>query len=76
MLPGVFSATKKDGTIYYRASLTYKTKHISLGSFSTMEEAHAAYLQAGYVMNDKTLTMDSYHNDIILSTNNSKEDFL
>ena len=31
---GVFRAGKKDGTVYYRASLTKNGKHISLGSFS------------------------------------------
>ena len=46
-LPGSFQAMKKDGTIYYRSSITYKNKHISLGSFPTEEESHAAYIQAG-----------------------------
>lgn len=31
---GVFPARKKNGEVYYRASLTYKRKHISLGSYS------------------------------------------
>ena len=43
MLPGVYLATKKDGTVYYRSSITYRSKHISLGSFSTEEDAHCAY---------------------------------
>lgn len=42
---GVFQAKKKDGTIYFRSSLTYKSKHISLGSFLTEEEAHRCYLE-------------------------------
>ena len=33
---GVFAA-QKDGSIYYRSSLTYKQKHISLGSFSSKQ---------------------------------------
>jgi len=45
-LPGTFKAQKKDGTIYYRASFTYKNKHISLGSFSTEKEANLAYTEA------------------------------
>ena len=32
-LPGVYKTNKKDGTLYYRASINYKGKHISLGSF-------------------------------------------
>ena len=43
MLPGVYLATKKDGTVYYRSSITYRSKHISLGSFPTEEDAHCAY---------------------------------
>ncbi len=52
-LPGVFPATKKDGTPYYRASVTYHSKHISLGSFPDEETAHAAYLLAGRLLFDK-----------------------
>ncbi len=42
-LEGVFPAKRKDGTPFYRSSLTYKTKHISLGSYDTPEQAHQAY---------------------------------
>ncbi len=45
-LPGVFSARKKDGSTYFRASLTFKGKHISLGSFDSEAEAHSAYICA------------------------------
>ena len=34
MTQGVSIATKKDGTVYYRAGLYYKNKHISLGSYA------------------------------------------
>lgn len=65
MSTGVFSAKKKDGTIYYRASLTYKTKHISLGSFSTEELASSAYLEANQILNEPKITIynfyDHYH---------------
>lgn len=59
---GVFEAKKKNGEIYYRSSLTYKKKHISLGSFSTSREAHKAYLEGNQLINDKTLTILSYGN--------------
>ena len=42
-LPGVFQAIKKDGTPYYRASVTYHSRHISIGSFSDEAAAHGAY---------------------------------
>lgn len=66
-LPGSFQAAKKDGTIYYRSSITYKNKHISLGSFPTEEEAHIAYVQAGAVIADTKLTIDSYSKEANLS---------
>ena len=53
MYPGVYSAKKKDGTIYYRSSFTYKNKHISLGSFDSEKDAHKAYLEANDIMNAK-----------------------
>lgn len=43
-LKGVFPAHRKDGALYFRASLTYRGKHISLGSFLSPEAAHLAYL--------------------------------
>lgn len=42
-LEGVFPAKMKDGTPFYRSSLTYRKKHISLGSYDTPEKAHQAY---------------------------------
>lgn len=52
MLPGVFKARKKNGELYYRASITYNCKHISLGSYITEEEAHEAYILAGQILDD------------------------
>lgn len=57
---GVFPAVKKDGTPYFRASLTYKRKHISLGSFSTPEAAHAAYREGCTLLSDNNLLLESY----------------
>lgn len=45
-LPGAYSAKKKSGEIYYRASVTYRSRHLSLGSFKTEQEASAAYEEA------------------------------
>uniref|UniRef100_UPI004057034E hypothetical protein n=1 Tax=Agathobacter sp. TaxID=2021311 RepID=UPI004057034E len=50
MKPGVYQATKKDGTLYYRSNITYKGKHISLGSFSSEENANAAYNEASALL--------------------------
>lgn len=62
LLPGVFIATKKDSTIYYRSSITYQNKHISLGSYPSELTAHIAFETANdilrlnkYVINDYTI---------------------
>ncbi|MDD3368005.1 MAG: hypothetical protein PHP50_03815 [Lachnospiraceae bacterium] len=56
-LPGVYPSRKKDQTLYYRASITFRRKHISLGSFSSMKAAHNAYIEAASLLenNEKTL---------------------
>lgn len=59
-LPGVYIATKKNGTIYYRSSLTYHRKHISLGSFDTMKAAHSSYVEALELLSDTSKTIHSY----------------
>lgn len=50
MLQGVFKTYKKDNTKYYRASITYQNKHISLGSFDEEQDANAAYNEAREVL--------------------------
>ncbi len=60
MLPGVYRATKKDGTQYFRGSITHKSKHISLGSFSSEQEASDAYQLAHRILHDSSLTLESY----------------
>lgn len=57
MKPGVFLAKKKDGTNYFRSSLTYKNKHISLGSFETEDQAHQTYNEANMLLNS-TLSLE------------------
>lgn len=49
-LPGVFTAQKKDKTEYYRVSITYKNKHISLGSYDDMNVAAKAYETADNIL--------------------------
>lgn len=65
-MKGVFEAKKKDGTVYYRASITYKRKHISLGGFATMSEANAAYLEADRLFCHKEITINFYSTASIL----------
>ena len=61
MLPGVYKSAKKDGSISYRASITFRSKHISLGSFKSEEQAHYAYLDAAEIINNSNIfTPDNY----------------
>ncbi|WWR17239.1 hypothetical protein V1224_07390 [Lachnospiraceae bacterium JLR.KK008] len=62
-LPGVYATKKKDGTTYYRASVTYRTKHISLGSFPGEIPANQAYEEASCLLNDTSVTLESYAED-------------
>lgn len=52
---GIYTTTKKDGSIWYRVSITYKNKHISLGGFASYAAASASYNEARHVLyDDKT----------------------
>ena len=42
-MTGIFKTRKKDGTVYYRASITFRGKHISIGSSESEEEAVSMY---------------------------------
>ena len=64
---GVFPAVKKNGEVYFRASLTYRRKHISLGSYSTARTAHDAYLEGSRVIDTAECTIASYPEDSPLS---------
>ncbi len=65
-LAGAFKAQLKNGKTYYRSSVTYRNKHISLGSYDTEERAHAAYLVAKDIISDGTITIDAYRMDSAL----------
>lgn len=65
--PGVYKAQKKDGSTYYRASITYKQKHISLGSYPSASMACAAYLEASSVLSSKELSLSDYSGFRLLS---------
>jgi hypothetical protein len=59
-LQGVYIAYKKDGTKYFRSSLTHKNKHVSLGSYLEEAQAHTAYLEASNLLSNEYLTIISY----------------
>lgn len=61
LLPGVYQNKKKNGSTYYRSSITFRNKHISLGSFHTEEDAHKAYLEANNILYTKDMDLSAYH---------------
>lgn len=65
-LRGVCPATKKDGSVYYRSSITHRNKHISLGSYDSPFDAHQAYWEAAILLTKKNMTLDDYNEDRIL----------
>lgn len=62
-LPGVYTAVRKDGSTYYRASLTYRNKHISLGSHNDKQKAHEMYLTASALLKDASIQLEAYTED-------------
>ncbi|MCR5501809.1 MAG: hypothetical protein K6F53_02240 [Lachnospiraceae bacterium] len=66
-LRGVSIAYKKDGTKYYRSSITHRNKHISLGSYDNPSDAHSAYWEAAILLTKKDLSIEQYSPERILS---------
>lgn len=63
---GVFKAVKKNGSKYYRASITYRNKHISLGSYEDEDTATKAYSFARSLIKG-TQTIEDYSSSCPLS---------
>lgn len=57
---GVYETCLKDGTKSYRASITFRGKHIALGSFSNARSAGRAYSQAQKILTDNSYVLSSY----------------
>ncbi len=65
MKTGVFRTQKKDGSIYYRSSITYHAKHISLGSYDDESKAHQAYTTASALLSSTTDYQPDHYNDTL-----------
>lgn len=65
-LRGVYPSTKKDGSTYYRSSITHQGKHISLGSYDSPFDAHAAYWEAAILLTKTSMSLKDYNNDRVL----------
>lgn len=68
MLQGVYNAQKKNRELYFRSSITYMGKHISLGSYTSEKDAHKAYILAREVLyNSDKWSIDNYPVNSLLS---------
>lgn len=63
MSSGVYTTKKKDGTVYYRASIHYHAKHISLGSYGTSAQAAAVCAQARALLADSSAALPHAFSD-------------
>ena len=63
---GVTTAKKKNGDIYYRSSMTIKSKHVSLGSFDDQKKAAKAYKEACEIIRDKRYELEDYNESFAL----------
>lgn len=66
-ITGVYTARKKDGRIYYRASITYRRKHISLGSYTNPDEAAQAYSAGRSIVEDSSYGLNDYSSSMLIS---------
>lgn len=64
--PGITKAYKKNGSCYYRASITYQNKHISLGSYEDAEQGSRAYETALLLVREKRYGLADYNKDMAL----------
>lgn len=55
---GVYVTEQKSGKVSYRSSLTYKNKHIALGSYDTYELAKKVYEEGCLILADRNYSVD------------------
>jgi len=60
MSTGIYTTTKKDGSTYYRVSITFKNKHISLGSTTDYEHALSRYQLATLLVRNNRYKLQDY----------------
>jgi len=60
MAKGIYQSQKKDGSLYYRISITYRNKHISLGSTSDLDIATRRYQLAYEILRNNRYSLGDY----------------
>lgn len=68
MAYGIYETTLKNGTKSYRVNFYYAKKHISVGSYSTKEEAHKAFVESQRLYSDNSITIDNFREHIRVIT--------
>ncbi|MBE5944563.1 MAG: hypothetical protein E7258_06555 [Lachnospiraceae bacterium] len=61
MSTGVYTTTKKDGSLSYRVSITFKGKHISLGSYNDLSLAKDIYIEGRRIVDSNDLSLNDYN---------------
>lgn len=64
---GVFVTQKKNGQTSFRTSLTYRNKHIALGSFDTMDTAKKVYDEGQRILADAEINVEDYSDKYSIS---------
>ncbi len=65
-LTGVYATTLKSGAPSYRASITFRSRHISLGSFDEAAGASKAYKDACRILDDESFKISDYQKSMTL----------
>ncbi len=63
---GVYATTLKDGTPSFRSSVTFRGKHISLGSFPNAALAARVYKEARKITSDSSIVLSSYKSSMAI----------
>ena len=64
---GVYTTKKKNGTPSYRVSLTFRGKHISLGSFDDYDRACRVYNEGRNIVDNPDISLQDYSRDMNIS---------
>lgn len=67
MSTGIYTTRQKNGTVVHRASITYRRKHISLGTFFEYDIACKVYSEGKSVLSDSGITLEDFHDNYHLS---------
>lgn len=63
---GVYTTTMKNGEKSYRVSITYRRKHISLGSYSDESTAHQVYLEGKRLIAPDGYRLEEYNDACLI----------